>query len=367
MAGSIEITGLSKRYGDFSAVEGVDLKIDEGTFVSLLGPSGCGKTTTLRMLAGFIDPTGGAIRVDGEVVSSADFVQPPEDRHMGMVFQSYAVWPHMTVFDNIAYGLRYGRKRETDRAMRQRRVGEALELVGLAGQERKFPNALSGGQQQRVALARALIAEPRILLLDEPLSNLDAKLRESMRFELRSLQRRLGITTVFVTHSQEEALLLSDTIVIMKAGRIIEQNAPEHLYQSPKTDFVADFIGLANFLEGAVVRRDGGCAVVATPIGEVICRDDQGVAASAATKVLIRPESIRIAKRSAAPDTPNTFPARILDALFNGSIVEYLVVTDGADIQLRVQQFAPRLFSAGEEIRVAFDPEAAKLVGTLAT
>lgn len=367
MAGTIEIRGLGKKYGDFHAVRDLNLDIPEGTFVSLLGPSGCGKTTMLRMIAGFIEPTSGSISVDGDLVSSPDVVISPEDRQMGMVFQSYAVWPHMTVFDNIAYALKFGRNRETDKAKLRERVYNGLDLVGLSGQEKKFPDALSGGQQQRVALARALIAEPRILLLDEPLSNLDAKLRESMRFELRNLQRRLGITTVFVTHSQEEALLLSDTIVVMKSGAVVEQNEPEELYRAPRTDFVADFIGLANFLDGRVKERQQGRAIVETRIGKVLCRNDIAAVEGAEKKLLVRPESIRIDAAARDVSAPNVFPARIRHALFNGSIVEYLVAIDGQQaVELRVQEFAPRRFNENDSVLVSFDAEIATLVESYA-
>ncbi|MFC3703895.1 ABC transporter ATP-binding protein [Devosia honganensis] len=361
MAGAITIKNLTKRYGSFAAVDDVSITIPEGHFVSLLGPSGCGKTTTLRMLAGFVPPDEGEIAVDGAVVSRPGHVQAAEDRQMGMVFQSYAVWPHMTVFDNVAYPLRFGEKKVSDKGELRRRVDGAIELVGLSGQQAKFPNALSGGQQQRVALARALIAEPRILLLDEPLSNLDAKLRESMRFELRSLQRRLGITTVFVTHSQEEALLLSDMVVVMRSGKVIEQNDPETLYRSPRTDFVADFIGLANFFDGPIVSEAGGRISMQTPAGLLTA---SGTAGASGAKLMIRPESITLTSAGETrPDFENQLPGRVDDVFFNGNIVEYMVSVEGLqEKKLRVQGFPPRRFSAGEVVSIGFSADDAKIL-----
>jgi iron(III) transport system ATP-binding protein len=362
LAGAITIKNLSKRYGEFRAVDDISITIPEGHFVSLLGPSGCGKTTSLRMLAGFVQPDAGEIIVDGVVVSRPGYVQSAEDRQMGMVFQSYAVWPHMSVFDNVAYPLRYGAKKVANKAELEQRVANAIDLVGLSGQQAKYPNALSGGQQQRVALARALIAEPRILLLDEPLSNLDAKLRESMRFELRSLQRRLGITTVFVTHSQEEALLLSDTVVVMRSGKVIEQNDPEALYRSPRTDFVADFIGLANFFEGPTVSDERGKVTVQTSAGLLTATGEAGGKSHA--KLMIRPESITLSLPDASsPSYENHFLGTVEDVFFNGNIVEYLVTIQGDDTnRIRVQGFPPRRFNVGEAVDVSFGAGDAKIV-----
>ncbi len=365
MPGTITIRGLVKRYGPFVAVDAIGLDVPAGSFVSLLGPSGCGKTTTLRMLAGFIRPDEGEIRVDGTVISAPNVVLPPERRAMGMVFQSYAVWPHMTVFDNVAYGLRYGPGRRPDAAALKTRVDEMIELVGLAGQQKKLPSQLSGGQQQRVALARALVTEPQILLLDEPLSNLDAKLRESMRFELRRLQRRLGITAVFVTHSQEEALLLSDRIAVMRRGRIVEYAPPEALYRSPETRFVADFVGLSNFIEGRIVGRDGSHVLVDTPLGRIRSRGLPDAAAGGAAEILVRPESITIAPAGSHTATAgeNVLPGTIREVLFNGAIVDYLVACgpDGATM-LRAQRFAPRAFAEGDAVEIAFAAEEATQV-----
>ena len=249
------LEGIEKHFGGVQAVRGVTLEIPEGCLVSFLGPSGCGKTTSLRIVAGLEAPTKGRVLVDGRVLSDERGVVPPERRGMGMVFQSYAVWPHMTVFDNVAFGLRL---RRWDREAIRQKVQSVLELVNMAEYAARYPTQLSGGQQQRVALARALATEPAILLLDEPLSNLDAVLREKMRFEIRSLQQRLGITTIYVTHSQEEALVLSDVVATMHEGKLVQLGPPEELYRRPRTRFVATFIGLANIWEGTAIGRTRG-------------------------------------------------------------------------------------------------------------
>lgn len=250
----VKLEHLYKRFGNVTAVGDFNLEVQDGEFVSFLGPSGCGKSTTLRMIAGFERPTEGNILLGDQVVSSAEsnvFV-PPEKRNIGMVFQSYAVWPHMTVAENVAYPLKI---QKVPREERDKRVKEALEMVHLDRYGERYPSQLSGGQQQRVALARALIAQPGLLLLDEPLSNLDAKLRESMRFEISSLQKRLGITVIYVTHDQSEAMTMSDRIVVMNAGVVQQVGKPYDVYTHPANKMVADFIGLVNFLP-AEVKED---------------------------------------------------------------------------------------------------------------
>jgi spermidine/putrescine ABC transporter ATP-binding subunit len=241
----IELARVSKRFGDTVAVREASFVVERGEFLTLLGPSGCGKTTTLNMVAGFIHPTAGVITIQDRPVTEL----PPYERDTGMVFQSYALFPHMSVFDNVAFGLRMRKVTGPDI---QRRVGDILERVQLAGLDRRYPRQLSGGQQQRVALARAMVLRPAVLLLDEPLSNLDLKLREAMRFELKSLQRELGITSVYVTHDQDEALVMSDRIAVMNAGHIEQIGPPEEIYASPSSLFVARFIGATNLLEGTV-------------------------------------------------------------------------------------------------------------------
>ena len=259
MAG-ITIESVTKRYGALAAVKDFTLEIADCEFVTLLGPSGCGKTTLLRLVAGFAVPDEGTIRVGEEILSTKAGVVPPERRGMGMVFQNYAVWPHRTVYANVAFGLEI---RRVPRAETRARVGRVLELVNLAGLEERYPNQLSGGQQQRVALARSLVVEPSILLLDEPLSNLDAKLRERMRWELKDLQRRTGITFVYVTHDQSEALALSDRIAVMHQGRLQQYGRPRDVYARPANRTVADFMGLVNLVPARVVRAAGDESVVA--------------------------------------------------------------------------------------------------------
>ncbi|WGD30539.1 ABC transporter ATP-binding protein [Ancylobacter sp. WKF20] len=300
----LELRNLRKALGDTAAVNGIDLKVAPGESVVLLGPSGCGKTTTLRMVAGFLQPDGGEVHLDGVLSSSASFVLPPEKRRLGMVFQTYAIWPHKTVADNVAYGLEVAGRR---RAEIKAEVAAVLDLVQLAPLANRFPAELSGGQQQRVALARALATKPSLLLLDEPLSNLDASLREEMRFELRELQKNLGITTLYVTHDQDEALVLADRIVVMNKGRIEQIGTPEEVYRTPATRFVGSFIGIANLLDGDIVSVDraGERVLVALDIGgRIWSRAPQAWLANAAAgsraSVLLRPQDIKLE----APDDP---------------------------------------------------------------
>ena len=243
----LRLTGVSKRYGNFLAVDDIALDLQSGEFVSLLGPSGCGKTTTLRMIAGFVDPSLGTIEMDGQILSSPAGSVPPDRRQMSMIFQSYAIWPNMTVEQNVAFGLEL---RKIAKAEVRRRVGEMLEVVHMNHLADRYPAELSGGQQQRVALARAIVIRPSVLLLDEPLSNLDATLREEMRFEIRRLHDEFHVTTVYVTHDQAEAMVTSDRIAVMNHGRIEQVDNPRALYDKPKTRFVAGFIGRTNFIEG---------------------------------------------------------------------------------------------------------------------
>src|SRR5262245_39419206 len=244
----VALKTLTKRYGDVAAVEGLSLDVKVGELVALLGPSGCGKTTTLRLVAGFLRPEAGEIWVGERCLSSPAAVVPPERRRMAMIFQSYALWPHMTVAQNVAYGLRF--KRGLGRVEREAKVSEILRVVQLAGYEKRYPGELSGGQQQRVAVARALVVEPEILLLDEPLSNLDANLREEMRFEIRRLHEAFGITTLYVTHDQGEAMVISDRVAVLERGRVAQIGSAEELFERPRTRFVAEFIGKTNVIEG---------------------------------------------------------------------------------------------------------------------
>jgi putative spermidine/putrescine transport system ATP-binding protein len=286
---ALTLRGVVKAYDDVVAVDSVSLDVRAGELVTLLGPSGCGKTTTLRMIAGFVEPDAGEIRIRASDVTRL----PPNKRDIGMVFQSYGLFPHMTVEDNVGYGLRM---RRVPTAERRRRVDEALGLVQLPGLARRYPRQLSGGQQQRVALARAIVIRPALLLLDEPLSNLDAKLREEMRWEVRRLQRQLDITTVFVTHDQEEALAISDRIVVMNAGRIEQVGTPGAIYRHPGTLFVAQFIGESNLWEGTVGPPQAGSVRFTTAAGLDLLVEDVGDLAEGERAIAsVRPEAVAIA------------------------------------------------------------------------
>jgi iron(III) transport system ATP-binding protein len=294
-----------------TAVDDVNLEVAAGEFVSLLGPSGCGKTTLLRMIAGFETPTSGDLYLDGRPVTHL----PPNARGTAMVFQSYALFPHLTVFENVAFGLRV---RETRQEEVARRVGDALGIVGLSGLEQRSPDQLSGGQQQRVALARAVVTQPRVLLLDEPLSNLDAKLREQMRVELRRIQRELGITAVYVTHDQVEAMTLADRIVVLESGRIQQVAPPAELYARPATPFVSEFVGKVNLLEGRVLGPRDGVGRVALGDMEVEVPAAASIPAGAQVAVVVRPETVHLGR---------TGPLRgvVRRATYLGSQIEYEV------------------------------------------
>jgi len=328
----IDIVGIAKRFGGLSALLGVDLAVEEREFVTLLGPSGCGKTTMLRTLAGFLTPDAGTIKVAGRLFSSPRGVLAPEQRRMGMVFQNYAVWPHMSVFENVAFGLRIAKIARGEIAQR---VGRVLAAVGLEGLEGRHPGQLSGGQQQRVALARSLVVEPTILLLDEPLSNLDAKLRERMRGELKTLQRRTGITFIHVTHDQAEAMALSDRIVVFKQGTVQQVGTPREVYERPANLFVADFMGLVNKLPGTVIGQVAGKARVRIGAQTIDAELSHGmVGALKAVTVAIRPEAIRLG--AAEPNgSANVLRGRLVESAFLGNIVDHQVDVDG--MLVRVQ------------------------------
>jgi iron(III) transport system ATP-binding protein len=328
----IVIENLNKSFGRHHVLKDVNLEIAEKEFVTLLGPSGCGKTTTLRLLAGFLTPDEGEIRVGGQLLSSPRSTVPPERRRMGMVFQNYAIWPHMSVFDNVAFGLRLAK---LGRGEIRERVTRVLAAIGLDGLEGRHPAELSGGQQQRVALARSLVVEPSILLLDEPLSNLDAKLRERMRSELKSLQRRTGITFVYVTHDQAEAMALSDRIAVFHQGALQQYGRPREIYERPANLFVADFMGIVNRLSGEIVDRADGRLRVR--VGDhVLAAVGPAAAEGAAHHVTlaIRPESVRLG--ATATDPPgNRLEGTVVEATFLGNIVDYQI--DAGGLLLRVQ------------------------------
>ncbi len=338
----IEISRLVKRFGAFEALKGIDVSVAEKEFVTFLGPSGCGKTTTLRVLAGFLAPDGGSVTIGGEVVSSPDRVVPPERRRMGMVFQNYAVWPHMSVRENVAFGLRY---LKLDRRQQADRVEQILAAMGLDGMESRHPSELSGGQQQRVALARSLVVEPSILLLDEPLSNLDAKLRERMRSELKGLQRRTGITFVYVTHDQAEAMALSDRIAVFRGGTVQQIGSPREVYERPANLFVADFMGLVNKLPGVVAGRNGAAVVVELGSHRLDAVAQPG-ASGASVILAIRPEAFRFGEH--AEGQTNRLRGVVAEATFLGSVVDYQVDIGGAT--LRVQGERRSFYPVGSEV-----------------
>jgi putative spermidine/putrescine transport system ATP-binding protein len=309
----LELTNIEKRFGDTAAVADFNLQAERGEFVSFLGPSGCGKTTTLRMIAGFERPTGGTITINGEDVTN----KSPNKRNVGMVFQSYALFPNMTVADNIGFGLKV-RKRPKDQI--RKRVAELLEIVNLPDKGGRYPYQLSGGQQQRVALARALAFEPQILLLDEPLSALDAKIRVALRHEIRSIQRQLGITTVYVTHDQEEALSLSDRVVVMSEGRMEQVGTPFEIYNFPSTAFVASFVGTLNVLPGVVTDAATGALTLAgQPVR--IARGFHGKTGGEVS-VALRPEMVNLVAQN---DGSNRLTGKVSDVSFLGSIVRIRV------------------------------------------
>jgi ABC-type Fe3+/spermidine/putrescine transport system ATPase subunit len=351
----IEIDNLVVRYGDVPAVDGVSFTVGEGEHVTLLGPSGCGKTTTLRAIAGLEEPSGGSIRIAGRTVYSAVERRnvPAEKRGVSMVFQSYAVWPHMSVFDNVAYGLRV---RKLPRAEIAEQVDRALGLVQMRDFAGRSAALLSGGQQQRVALARAIAFSPTVLLFDEPLSNLDAKLRVEMRVELRALQRRLGVTSLYVTHDQEEALAISDRVIVMNVGGIEQLGTPEDIYNRPKTRFVADFVGSANLIAGRV----RGGAAGAGPVG---FDADGGLALQAWAAHAPHGKESHVAIRTAyiemamgAPDgRANSAVGTIRQRLFHGDFIQYIV--DWPAGQLTVRRSPTEVFEEGAAVTLSFAPE----------
>ena len=355
---ALDIRGLEIRYGSVVAVPDLDLQVREGELITLLGPSGCGKTTTLRCIAGLETPSGGEIRIHGEVVAKRGWQMPPEQRDINMVFQTYAVWPHMSVLDNVAFGLRGSGSRSDVRE----RAANALEMVGLAGFEKRFGTELSGGQQQRVALARAIVTEPRILLYDEPLSNLDAALREQMRFELRELHDRIGKTAIYVTHDQSESMVLSDRVVLMRGGVIEQEGRPSELYETPRTTFAARFLGTANLWRGrlrevaadstGVVELDGDaltCAVRERGTGRLL-GDAEGTLAVRAERVLLL--------RTADPVPPEAtvWRGRVERAAYLGSKFEYHVAVGDRDVRAEGPGRSP--LALGEDVLVALEPDA---------
>ncbi len=341
---TVELEDVVKSYGGQPAVDGLTLSVSSGESVALLGPSGCGKTTTLNMIAGFIDPDRGGIRIDGRSMTGV----PPYRRSIGVVFQSYALFPHLDVSDNLAFGLRMRGATRTEVA---ERVREGLALVHLAGLERRYPRELSGGQQQRVALARALVWRPSVLLLDEPLSNLDAKLRQEMRLEIVELQQRLGITMIFVTHDQEEALTVAGRIAVMNAGMIEQVDSPTAIYARPRTEFVARFIGEGNFLAGRVTALEGKLTAVETDAGfRLLTTGGAGRSRGARVLLMVRPEKLRLSARPSGA-AENSLPATIQGVSFLGAVTRYRLAARGLVLTAATHEGGlPEPVEAGREV-----------------
>jgi spermidine/putrescine transport system ATP-binding protein len=358
----LEIRNVTRRFGALTAIDNVSIDIEAGEFFTLLGPSGCGKTTLLRMIAGFDQPDSGAIALDGN--DMADI--PPEQRPIHTVFQSYALFPHMTVADNIAFPLRMARKSAGETAAK---VREMLDIVHLPDKADHFPHELSGGQKQRVALARSLVNRPRMLLLDEPLGALDAKLREEMQVELISLQRDIGITFVFVTHSQAEALALSHRIAVMNAGRVEQLDTPSRIYGFPKNRFVADFIGNCNLLDATVQTVSGDTLLLdSAGLGTFSAPAREGIAAGAKGVLALRPEMVQIFASGApgAPDLSNRFHGAVKELVYVGNVTTYMVTLDNG---LKFQTLLPnsgsgrvRFFEIGDSVQIAWRPDAGHFV-----
>jgi ABC-type Fe3+/spermidine/putrescine transport system ATPase subunit len=359
MSVMVALDHLSKNFGAELAVNDVSLAVEQGEFVTLLGPSGCGKTTTLRCIAGLERPDAGEIRIGGDTVAAPKrgIYLNPEDRNIGMVFQSYAVWPHMTVFDNVAYGLRV---RRAGADVIKQRTNKALELVGLPHLADRYATKLSGGQRQRVALARAIVYEPRVILFDEPLSNLDAKLREQMRVELVRLQKEVGITSIYVTHDQSEALVMSDRVVVINNGVIQQIGDPQTIYARPANTFVANFIGVANLMEGALLGRTGDYCDVEIALGEdrapLRLRAAGGKDAAAGQKVTLslRPEDIAIHFEKPA-DSGNLFEGEVSETVYLGSLLECRVKVGRYEVGIQIdhyEQIAP-----GQKVFLSFSPD----------
>ena len=339
-AAAVRFDGVSKHYGPVVAVDRISFEVQAGDLVTLLGPSGCGKTTTLRLIAGLEIPTSGSVFIGGDNVSRL----PASARDVSMVFQSYALFPHMTVFENVSYGLSVSGVAKTET---RDRAEEGLKLVGLSGYGERLPSELSGGQQQRVAVARALVLEPTVLLFDEPLSNLDAKLRRRVREEIRELQQSLGLTTVYVTHDQEEALAVSDRIIVMRNAEIAQEGVPNELYEAPRDLFVADFIGDANVIDAELVQRDGDYATVR--VGRVDLRLPHRDLSAGPVKIAVRPEAIGLE----ASEEEAGLTGTVTQSTYVGNHVEYTLETGLGEIFVADYQY-DALIPAGTRVRIAF-------------
>ena len=340
------LKNLTKVFDNFTAVKNFSARVEDGKFITLLGPSGCGKTTTLRMIAGFIEPTVGEIIIGKEIVyRSKEFFVPPENRNIGMVFQSYAVWPHMNLLDNVSYPLKI---RKISKKERYAKAAQVLEMVKLEGMGQRYPHQLSGGEQQRVALARALIVNPYVMLLDEPLSNLDAKLREQMRFEIKELQKKTKVTIIYVTHDQAEAMAMSDEIIVMNKGEIQQIGKPEEIYENPANKFVANFIGLTNFIPCKVsedrkylIVKDGKGSKIKYAVSEKHKKEE--------VILCVRLEDITL-----KPYDEGEMNGQVIRATYLGNLVDYLLQV--GEITMRVQ-LKDRRFSIGDKVSLIIDKE----------
>jgi spermidine/putrescine transport system ATP-binding protein len=353
--GEVQLVDLVKRFGEVAAVDGITLQMPSGEFFSLLGPSGCGKTTTLRMIAGFERPTAGLILLDGQDMAQT----PPHKRNVNTVFQNYALFPHLSVEDNVAFGLRY---KNVSKQEAKQRVGQALELVRLSGFEKRRPSQLSGGQQQRVALARALILNPAVLLLDEPLGALDAKLRKALQIELKALQEEVGITFIYVTHDQEEALTMSDRIAVMSNGRVEQVGSPKEVYEEPETAYVADFLGVSNLMD-AKAEGPAGQGRCRIRLGEFELLAGQGEEdARGDVKIVIRPERVVLEPRGDGGD--NRVPGMVERVVYVGSIMQLIVnLANGERLQAWVQNRGNGLgYEQGTAVAVHFPVDALRVL-----
>ena len=359
---TVSLRRLSKKFGDMAAVDDLNLEIADGEFVSLLGPSGCGKTTTLRLIAGFLQLDAGEIRVNQEAISSPSVLVPPERRNMSMIFQSYAVWPHMTVSQNVAYGLKLKKLSSTEI---EKKVERLLRLIHMETLKNRYPGELSGGQQQRVSLARALVVEPQILLLDEPLSNLDANLREEMRFEIRRLHEEFRITTVYVTHDQAEAMVTSDRIAVMHQGKIIQVGGPQEIFEQPKTRFVAEFIGKTNILNGRI--EDGKRVFLGEGILLRVTEQDL-FRRGAEVSVCIRPHNISLVGNASEAEEwsrkgYNLFSGTVRRRIYFGDAIDYVVELPVHRLALRIVAPPSCRYGLGETVFALAHPDHCVIVG----
>jgi len=356
----IEVKSVEKKFGPVGAVNGVSLSVRRGEIFSVIGPSGCGKTTLLRSIAGLDDIDGGEISIAGKVVSSAEkkMFLPPEKRELGLVFQSYALWPHMTVYNNIAMGLRARKVRDVEE-----RVHSALNLVGLPGMEKRYPSQLSGGEQQRVALARSLAYEPKVILLDEPLSNLDAKERERVRIELKVLLKKIGMTALYVTHDQEEAFVMSDRVAIMRKGVVIQQGTPEEIYANPANSYVATFIGRANIYKASVKKSEQDNTLISVPElrSELVCTSANGLSTDKAISVMIRPNELGMSS-AAPPQKVNVLRGTVVTREYKGSTVDHVIKIADSNILVTTHRFCSMVNVSGDNVYVYVPPEAITVI-----